>query len=567
MYLSILLFAFVIMSLLMSVTYFILFSKNQEKFIQLWGMAWFSYSLSLIFLILSLDFDLYKLSEIRKIFDMYHILFLLSGAYAFIHFQMPSYWYRFSFYLFIWVIIGIYYQFDPFSVYAPIALFQIVATMVLCRVIYIYWQIPSLNKALVISVFAFWGIGKSVMSIVELFYNQISALYLLEIVFTNVLSFCIFMVYIQRIQMNSASGEKLYRTIAENATDVIFFYSLSLKPAFTYITPSVEALTGYSPREFYSNPEFYLNIADASYFEEITEIFHGKGGSTNTKIIKILTKEGVPKWCQFSNKIIFEEERPKAIESFVRDISLMKEAEEQLLQSKNSRDLLLSYISHELKTPVSSILGYVNGLLDGIIIDEKDKKAALQIISSKTITLERLIDDLFLLSKLETKHFSFKFAEISAEELCRELLQSVTMDINSADMELIYEADWDKLGNDYVIADPERIKQVLTNIVFNAIKFSKKGDVIHIAFEVLKEKNVLRITVSDQGTGISKENLPYIFDRFFKHGGDSVTEEMGNGLGLTLSKQILEFHGGQISAESTLGQGSVFQFELPIFDA
>ncbi len=567
MYLSVLLFAFVIMSLLMSITYFILFSKNQERFIQFWGMAWFAYSLSLIFLILSLDFDLFKLSEIRKIFDMYHILFLLFGAYAFIHFQMPSYWYRFSFYLFIWVIIGIYYQFDPFSVYTPVALFQIAATITLCHVIYTYWQIPGLNKALVISVFAFWGIGKSVLSIFELFYHQTSALYLLEIVFTNVLSFCIFMVYIQRIQMNSASGEKLYRTIAENATDVIFYYSLLPKPAFTYITPSVEALTGYSPKEFYKNPEFYLNIVDAAYFEEIAEIFQGRGESANTKILRVLTKEGVPKWCQFSNKIILEEERPKAIESFVRDISLMKEAEEQLLKAKNSRDLLLSYISHELKTPVSSILGYVNGILDGIIIEEKDQKAALQIISSKTLTLERLIDDLFLLSKLETKHFSFKFAEISAEELCRELLYSVTLDVNSAEMELTFEADWDQLSKDYVIADPERIKQVLTNIVFNAIKFSKQGDTIHIHFEVLKEQNVLRITVSDQGAGISKENLPYIFDRFFKYSADSAPEETGNGLGLTLSKQIIESHGGRIGAESVLGQGSVFQFELPIFDA
>ncbi|MEG2200007.1 MAG: PAS domain-containing sensor histidine kinase [Anaerovorax sp.] len=566
MQLSIVIISFVVFTLLVSFFYFHLSSKNKERYTKFWGLAWISYSFSLLFLILSISYGSLPLLEFRKIFDMYNILFLLFGAYTFMHLQIPSFWYRFSLYLSIWLCIGAYYRFDVISIYIPIAFFQIIATVILCYTIYRYWQLSVFGKALSIVVFTLWGLGKSMLSFAELYYNDVLLLYLSEIVFSNLLCFCIFIIYLQKVQNQSASGEKLYHMIAENAADVIFYYSLKPRPAFTYITPSVESLTGYAAAEFYRDPKFYLNIADPSDFHVITSIFNGIDSGNTTQIVKLLTKDSGTRWAEFHNKLVYEDGTPVAIESFVRDITLMKDAEEQLITSKQSRDLLLSYISHELKTPVSSILGYVNGMLDGIIVDEEEKKHALQIISSKTMTLERLIEDLFLLSKLETNKFSFTFTEISAEELCRSIVDKNIFDIESSQIQTELLVDWSELSDIFVIADTVRINQVFSNIVYNAIKYTAIGGTITIRFYLDPDNNFLCTDISDTGSGIPSKDLPFIFDRFFKSVSPaSPLQPTGSGLGLTLSKQIIEGHGGQIHASSILNQGSIFTFSIPIF--
>lgn len=497
---------------------------------------------------------------------MYNILFLLFGAYTFMHLQVPSFWYRFSLYLVIWLCIGIYYDFDIISIYTPLALFQIVATAVLCYTIYRYWQMPRFSKVLSMVIFILWGCGKSVLSFIEIYGQNVAFLYLSEIIFSNLLCFCILIIYLQKIQSQSASGEKLYHIIAENAADVIFYYSLSPRPAFTYITPSVESLTGYAAVEFYQNPKFYLNIVDPSDFDSITSIFSGTESSNTTQIVKLLTKNGSTRWAEFHNKLLDEDGKPTAIESFVRDITLMKDAEEQLIASKQSRDLLLSYISHELKTPVTSILGYVNGILDGIIVNEEDQKNSLQIISSKSITLERLIDDLFLLSKLETNQFSFKFTEISAEELCHDIFKKNILDIKTAQIIVELSVDWSELTNIFVIADTVRINQVFSNIIYNATKFTPTGGKITIDFYINMETKSLCTSISDTGSGIPIQDLPFVFDGFFKSSSHiQEGKKVGSGLGLTISKQIIEGHGGEISVCSDLNHGSTFTYTIPIF--
>lgn len=567
MYLPTAILGFVFLSLIALFAYFTLFPQKKERYIKFWGLSWIAYSLSLSFLMLSLFYDKVLFLELRKIFDMYNILFLLFGTYTFMHMQVPSFWYRFSLYLSIWTCIGVYYDFDTFPIYAPMILFQLIITIILCYTIYRYWPLPTASKLFSILIFTLWGCGKSILTLIEIYYESTTLLYLLEVVCSNLLCFCIFIIYLQKVQNQSASGEKLYHTIAENAADVIFYYSLKPRPAFTYITPSVESLTGYAAVEFYRDPKFYLHIVDPCDFDEIAKIFQGVNSDLDTKIIKLLTKDSTARWAEFHNKLLYEEGKPVAIESFVRDITLMKEAEEQLVTSKQARDLLLSYISHELKTPVSSILGYVNGMLDGIIIKEEEKKYALEIIFSKTLTLERLIDDLFLLSKLETNQFSFSFMEISAGELCRNIFEKNRLDVETEGISLELLADWQELDSEYIIADTVRINQVFSNIVYNAIKHTPCGGKISVHFYIDKEQNSLYTSISDTGTGIPIQDIPFIFDRFFKASRPlPANKEVGSGLGLTLSKQIIEAHSGEIQVSSNLGEGSTFIFFIPLFD-
>ncbi len=566
MYLPSVIFTFIILTLLMSFVYFYMFARSQERYVRYWGLCWVAYSFSLLFLILSINKNIIELLEIRKIFDLVNILFLLFGAYAFMHTQIPSYWNRFALYITMWLLLGVYYNFDHLSMYLPICLYQIIITAMLCYIVYKYWSVPALEKGLSITVFILWGAGKAILSIFEIYYYDLSSLYLLEIIFSNILNFSIFVIYLQKTKEQITIADRLYRIIAENATDVIFYYTLVPKPAFTYVSPSVETLTGYTPEEFYQNPRFYLEIVSPEHFDEVTSVFSGRLTSDIGSTFLISHKNGSQFWGEFNISILYKEDIPVAVEGIIRDITRMKNAENQLKSAKQSRDLLLSYISHELKTPITAILGYVNALNDGTINEAKEKKSAMEIISSKALLLEHLINDLFQLSKLESNQFSFNFMHLSALNLSQQLIDQHLLDIKSAGIKAIIDLDTQALTGKNMIADPKRIDQVFSNIIFNAIKYTKPNDKVKIKIGTDQNSKNYIVAISDSGMGIPKEDLPYIFDRFFKARTPTRTgKENGSGLGLTISKEILTAHGGTISAKSNAGKGSTFTFSIPIY--
>lgn len=566
MYLPALIISFIIFTLLMSFVYFYMFARSQHRFIQFWGLCWAFYSLSLLFLILYINYDNLFLMEARKIFDMFNILFLLFGTYAFIKMEIPSYWYRFSLYLTIWVLIGSYYCFDLLSIYLPMSMYQVIITIMLCYIIYKYWNVPKPEKLLSIVIFIFWGLGKAILSIIECKYYDISSLYFIEIIFSNILNFFIFIIYIQKTRDEVAVTEQLFRLIAENATDIIFFYKLQPTPAFSYITPSVETVIGYSPQEFYGNHKFYLNLVPPIQFQDITNIFNAKESANPSSIFQFIHKNGTMLWVEFKSSIIYEGGIPVAVEGIIRDVTSMKNAESELRASKQSRDLLLSYVSHELKTPITSILGYVNALKDGTMSDVHEKEEAMEIISAKALTLERLIKDLFQLSKLETKQFTFRFMHLNTAELSKDLINQHILEIKTAGLKLSFKINDKELENSYIIVDPERISQVFSNIISNAIKYTVPNDKLGVKFSLDRKKENYIVSIYDSGIGISQEDLPYIFDRFFKANSASQSKrESSTGLGLAISKEIISAHKGTIYAKSQLGKGSTFTFTIPIY--
>jgi len=557
---------FVVLTLSMSFVYFYMFARSQERYIRYWAFCWAAYSVSLLLLILSMNKNIVELLELRKILDLLNILFLLYGAYAFMHTQIPTYWNRFFLYITLWHLLGVFYNFDRLSVYLPVSMYQIIVTAMLCFIVYKYWSVPFIEKVICIAVFLLWGVGKAVLSIIEVYYYYLSSIYLLEIIFSNVLNFAIFMIYLQKTRVEITMADRLFRIIAENATDVIFYYTLRPKPAFTYVSPSVETLTGYTPEEFYQNPRFYLEITDSEYFEPVAAIFSGKPLPETDGAFLLHHKNGTTFWGEFNSSVLYKDGIPFAVEGIIRDVTRMKNAENQLRSAKQSRDLLLSYISHELKTPITSILGYVNALIDGTISNPKERNDAMEIISSKALLLEHLINDLFQLSKLESNQFSFNFMHLSALDLSRQLVDKHLLDIKSADIKPVIELNPLVLHEIYIIADPNRIDQVFSNIIFNAIKYTEPGDKIKIKFDVDQGLKNYQVSISDSGVGIRKEDLPYIFDRFYKARTPvRSARDAGSGLGLTISKEIIIAHGGTISAKSNPGKGSTFTFTIPIY--
>lgn len=566
MYVQGLIVVFIILTLAISFIYFYMFARSQERFIRYWGLCWISYSISLLLLVLYINSDYVILLEIRKIFDLANILFLLFGAYAFMHIEIPSFWHRFGLYVTIWLIFGVYAGFNLAGIYLPISIYQVIATTMLCYIVYRYWQVPVTEKILSAGVFLLWGVGKAIMSMFEAYYYNISSMYLLEIILSNVLNFCIFIIYIQKTKEEVGVAERLYRIIAENANDAIFYYRLEPKPSFKYLSPSIENLTGYSPGEFYQNPKFYLNLVDSNEFENIKKVFRGEAEENTGLIMKAVHKSGTKFWAEVKNSVIYENGIIAAIEGTLRDVTALKEAELEQLHSKQSRDMLLSSISHELKTPITSIVGYVNALNDGTLKTQEEKEYATRVISSKAETLERLIDDLTQLSKLETRQFSFDFMLLSAEELVKELISDYTFEIKTAKIRNEILCDFRQLSQYNVIADSKRIGQVFSNILYNAMKFTEKDGKITIKIEVNEKKNKIIVSISDTGTGILKEDIPFVFDRFFRaQTQPKEAESKGSGLGLTISKEIINGHGGEISVKSTIGKGSTFTFEIPIY--
>ncbi len=568
MYLNIIILLFTLMTSSVAFVYFNMFVKSRERFVKFWGICWLTYSASLILLNIAINKNIIELMEIRKICDMYNILFLLFGCYSMAHIQIPSFWYRFSLYLSIWVFLGAIYKFTTLSLYIPVSLYQYGMVCFIVYIVIVKWDFTLPQKIMFSLIFSVWGLGKASLSLYDSTSMTGYSFYIMEIIFSNLLYFSIIAAYLQYSKMKIASSARLYRIITENASDVILYYSLQPRKNFTYISPSVEDLTGYVANYFYNDPKFYMNITHPDYFNDIDTIFSGENESNNPVLIKIVTKDDIEKWVEFHSSVLYDENgNPEAIESFVHDITLLKDAENELKASKHARDVLLSSVSHELKTPVTSINGYSRALLDNIITSPEERENALQLIYSKSLMLERLINDLFQLSKLETNQFSFQYMEMTADVLCRQLIEKHSYDVITRKLDLSVEVNYEELKGQYIICDPERINQVFSNLLYNAFKHSFENGKIIMYFQIHKKPAYLLIGITDTGTGISPEDLPHIFERFYKsHGTNSVKNQSGSGLGLTISKEIIEAHGGTINVKSTFGKGASFYFTIPIYE-
>lgn len=240
-----------------------------------------------------------------------------------------------------------------------------------------------------------------------------------------------------------------------------------------------------------------------------------------------------------------------------REIQL-QDAHQDIQRSEDSRRKLISDISHEIGTPMTSIQGYLKAMIDEVI--EPDE-SYIRLIYHKVQLVNRLIEDLYDLSKMEYSQTKLQFQDIKIKDLFDLLFSKYQLDVLSRDR--IFQFTFsvsEELLDEYVSIDPMRIEQVLTNLIHNAIKFTSAGGSIQLT--ITSENKDLFIRVSDNGIGIAEENLPFIFDRFFKTKGKTNLE--GTGLGLSISREIVHKHRGEMGVKSNIGEGSTIYFTLPI---
>ncbi|MBT2639768.1 ATP-binding protein [Bacillus sp. ISL-39] len=253
-------------------------------------------------------------------------------------------------------------------------------------------------------------------------------------------------------------------------------------------------------------------------------------------------------------------EKQDEIGRFIEGFNLMrvhlKKSIEQRQQYERARKQLIASISHDLRTPLASIKGYVEGLEDGIARNEEMQKKYYRVIKSKTDQLDRLIEDLFEFSKFELEQLSIEKTLVNSSEFFQEAFHSTQLDYPDVDLVLA-----GPLPSVSLNIDSGRIKQVLANLIDNAVKYGGTKLVMKIEQQV----GFVEVRIKDNGQGIRAEDLPYIFNAFFRGEKSRSRESGGTGLGLAIVKYIIEAHGGEIRATSGSGIGSEFTFALPLY--
>ena len=237
---------------------------------------------------------------------------------------------------------------------------------------------------------------------------------------------------------------------------------------------------------------------------------------------------------------------------------LKESAEEKVLLDKENKELI-SNISHDLKTPITAVKGYVEGIMDGVADTPEKMDRYVKTIYNKTNEMDHLINELTFYSKIDTNRIPYTFSKLNVEDYFSDCAEEVGLELETRGIELVY-ANYVESGVQ-VIADGEQIRRVIHNIISNAIKYMDKPKGI-IQIRVKDVGDFIQVEIEDNGKGIAAKDLPSIFDRFYRTDVSRNSSKGGSGIGLSIVKKILEDHGGKVWATSRLGIGTIMYFVL-----
>ena len=260
----------------------------------------------------------------------------------------------------------------------------------------------------------------------------------------------------------------------------------------------------------------------------------------------VLEVEGNDEFSQLCQD--FEEMRKRLKES----------TEEKILMDKENKELI-SNISHDLKTPITAVKGYVEGIMDGVADTPEKMDRYVRTIYNKTNEMDHLINELTFYSKIDTNRIPYTFSKLNVEDYFSDCAEELGLEMETRGIELVY-ANYVEKGVQ-VIADGEQIRRVIHNIVSNAIKYMEKPRGI-IQLRVKDVGDFIQVEIEDNGKGIAAKDLPYIFDRFYRTDVSRNSSKGGSGIGLSIVKKIMEDHGGKVWATSRLGIGTIMYIVL-----
>ncbi len=261
----------------------------------------------------------------------------------------------------------------------------------------------------------------------------------------------------------------------------------------------------------------------------------------------------------FALEVEEEDEIGQICQDFEEMRIRLKESTEEKIQYDKENKELISNISHDLKTPITAIKGYVEGIMDGVASSPEKLDKYIRTIYNKANDMDRLIDELTFYSKIDTNKIPYTFTKINVASYFRDCVEEVGLDMESQNIELGY---FNYVDEDVmVIADAEQMRRVINNIISNSVKYlDKKRGIINIRIKDVGD--FIQVEIEDNGKGIAAKDLPNIFDRFYRTDSSRNSAKGGSGIGLSIVRKIIEDHGGRIWATSKEGIGTEIHFVL-----
>jgi two-component system phosphate regulon sensor histidine kinase PhoR len=333
------------------------------------------------------------------------------------------------------------------------------------------------------------------------------------------------------------------QTVLESMVEGVI--SVDRETRIISVNSSVEKIFGLVKKDVQGR--FFLEVIRNNDIAEIIDkvLKNGEFISAETSLFW-----PIQRIFQVNASSIFEKGRISGCLLVIHDITQMRKLEIM------RRDFVAN-VSHELKTPLTSIKGFVETLLEGALEDKENNWRFLKIIQEHADRLDNLVNDLLSLSHFESKEIVLKKSPLELRQEATNVISGFKSQLKKKDIEVKNELSADIA----IIADKNRLGQVITNLFDNAIKFNKEKGFVRIYGEETNGK--VKITVEDSGIGIPEKDIPRIFERFYRVDKARSRELGGTGLGLSIVKHIIELHGGTVGVESTEGLGSKFWFIIP----
>ena len=374
-------------------------------------------------------------------------------------------------------------------------------------------------------------------------------------------------------------SEERYRELFENANDVIFLHDL--KGNIIAINRAAESLTDYARSEVIGKSFEALVAPEARHQTQDNIRAHLGGSATQHYELPILSKSGIRRFLEVSTRIIYRRGHPVAIQGIGRDITERKLAQHRLLESAHELQLkneelstalrlaqeatqlkeqFLANTSHELRTPMNGIMGMIN-LLKNTQLDSEQREYA-DSVSECANDLLTIINDLLDLSQIEAGRLSLVDEAFDLRESLSSVMKLLRLRADSKELQLTSAIDSNVPS--YIYGDSVRFRQILTNLIANAIKFTAHGSV-QVKLRLSQDDERLCCEVVDSGIGVDEAVRERIFEAFFQADGTTRRRYGGTGLGLTICKQLVEIMGGSIGTRNnTPSPGATFWFELPL---
>ena len=263
-------------------------------------------------------------------------------------------------------------------------------------------------------------------------------------------------------------------------------------------------------------------------------------------------------------EFVLDAEGDDEISELCRDFEEMRqrlrESSEEKIQYDKENKELISNIAHDLKTPITALKGYAEGIMDGVADTPEKMDRYIRTIYNKVNDMNSLIEELFLYAKLDSNSVTYSFAKVNVDAYFQDCVEEISLDLESQGVDFGYfnYADRDTV----IIADPEQLKRVVNNIIGNSVKYASPDRKLMISLRIMEEAEFVKIEIEDNGKGIARNEVPLIFDRCYRTDASRNSSKGGSGLGLSIAKKIIEEHGGKIWAVSTEGVGTTMCFVL-----